>query len=291
MSGLATWSTLFVAVSLGLHLWSTEGAPKGLLLGEALVPKPKLRDSRAYVAGVSLMVLLCLANTPLPAPWVQWLDGEPVGLPVRLQTPYVEASGPVPGGDFVPPAATASAAAVSATSLAVSDELQHSGAAAGDGSVPEGGGAAALPQAGAGAAGAAAAGAARNASGSAGSTGLGAAAAAAAAALRDDSFENVRDPTLACPAPRPPCVLDNPSTCDPPPHPLPHPLLHPPPHPPPSPPPSPSPSFSPNLSASPSRCSGSRSRLRTGTPPQPPPRRRRRARRSRARRPGVSGAT
>ena len=132
------------------------------------------------------MALLCLANTPLPAPWVQWLEGEPERLPVRLQTPYVAGSGPAPNGEFVPPAA-AVAAAASATGMAVSNEL-------GGGSVPVGG-AAALQQAGAvgAAAAAAAAGAARNASGSAGSTGLGAAAAAENITAK---LENVRYPTI-----------------------------------------------------------------------------------------------
>ena len=88
------------------------------------------------------MALLCLANTPLPVPWVQWLEGEPERLPVRLQTPYVAASGPLPSGEFVPPAA-AVAAAVSATGKAVGDELgRHSSAAVVGGSVPEGGAAA-----------------------------------------------------------------------------------------------------------------------------------------------------
>ena len=137
------------------------------------------------------MALLCLANTPLPAPWVQWLEGEPERLPVRLQTPYVAGSGPAPNGEFVPPAA-AVAAAASATGMAVSNELgRHSSAAVGGGSVPVGG-AAALQQAGAVGA-AAAAGAARNASGSAGSTGLGAAAAAENITAK---LENVRYPTI-----------------------------------------------------------------------------------------------
>ena len=128
------------------------------------------------------MALLCLANTPLPAPWVQWLEREPER-PARLQTPYVAAS-----GEFAPPAA-AVAAAVSATGKAVGDGI-HSSAAVGGGSVPEGG-AAALQQAGAAAA--AAPGAARNASGSAGSTGLGAAAAAENATAK---LENVRLPKV-----------------------------------------------------------------------------------------------
>ena len=133
------------------------------------------------------MALLCLANTPLPAPWVQWLEGEPERLPVR-QTPYVAARGPLPSGEFVPPAA-AVAAAVSATGKAVGDDLgRHSSTAVGGGSVPEGG-AAALQQAGA----AAVARAARNASGSAGSTGLGAAAVAENVTAK---LENVRYPTI-----------------------------------------------------------------------------------------------
>ena len=137
------------------------------------------------------MALLCLANTPLPAPWVQWLEGEPERLPVR-QTPYVAGRGPLPSGEFVPPAA-AVAAAVSATGKAVGDELgRHSSTAVGGGSVPEGG-AAALQQAGAAAAAAAVAGAARNASGSAGSTGLGAAATAENVTAK---LENVRYPTI-----------------------------------------------------------------------------------------------
>ena len=128
------------------------------------------------------MALLCLANTPLPAPWVQWLEREPER-PARLQTPYVAAS-----GEFAPPAA-AVAAAVSATGKAVGDGI-HSSAAVGGGSVPEGG-AAALQQAGAAAA--AAPGAARNVSGNAGSTGLGAAAAAENATAK---LENVRLPKV-----------------------------------------------------------------------------------------------
>ena len=149
---------------------------------------------RSCVAGASLMALLCLANTPLPSPWVQWLEGEPERLPVR-QTPYVAARGPLPSGEFVPPAA-AVAAAMSATGKAVGDELgRHSNTAVGGGRVPEGR-AAALQQAGAAAAAAAAAavaGAARNASGSAGSTGLGAAAAAENVTAK---LENVRYPTI-----------------------------------------------------------------------------------------------
>jgi hypothetical protein len=158
-------------------------------LGE---PLPNgLRARRWRVAGASLMALLCLANTPLPVPWVQWLEGEPERLPVRLQTPYVAASGPLPSGEFVPPAA-AVAAAVSATGKAVGDELgRHSSAAVVGGSVPEGG-AAALQQAGVMGT-VAAAGAARNASGSAGSTGLGAAAVAENVTAK---LENVRYPTI-----------------------------------------------------------------------------------------------
>ena len=191
MSGLTTWTTVFVAVSLGLHLWAGEGPQKkGGLLGEVTPNGSRVR--RSCVAGAGLMALLCLANTPLPAPWVQWLEGEPERLPVRLQTPYVAGSGPAPNGEFVPPAA-AVAAAASATGMAVSNELgRHSSAAVGGGSVPVGG-AAALQQAGAVGAAAAAAGAARNASGSAGSTGLGAAAAAENITAK---LENVRYPTI-----------------------------------------------------------------------------------------------
>ena len=190
MSGLTAWTTVFVAVSLGLHLWAAEGPQKkGTLLGEPTPSGSLVR--RSCIAGASLMALLCLANTPLPAPWVQWLEGEPERLPVR-QTPYVAARGPLPSGEFVPPAA-AVAAAVSATGKAVGDELgRHSSTAVGGGSVPEGG-AAALQQAGAAAAAAAVAGAARNASGSAGSTGLGAAATAENVTAK---LENVRYPTI-----------------------------------------------------------------------------------------------
>ena len=115
------------------------------------------------------------------------MEREPERLPARLQTPYVAASGgPLPSGEFAPPAA-AVAAAVSATGKAVGDGI-HSSAAVGGGSVPEGG-AAALQQAGA----AAVARAARNASGSAGSTGLGAAAVAENVTAK---LENVRYPTI-----------------------------------------------------------------------------------------------
>ena len=179
---LTTWTTVFVAVAFGLHLWAAEGPQKqGTLLGESEPTRSRIR--RSLVTGASLMALLCLANTPLPAPWVQWLEREPERLPARLQTPYVAAS-----GEFAPPAA-AVAAAVSATGKAVGDGI-HSSAAVGGGSVPEGG-AAALQQAGAAAA--AAPGAARNASGNAGSTGLGAAAAAENATAK---LENVRLPKV-----------------------------------------------------------------------------------------------
>ena len=178
---LTTWTTVFVAVAFGLHLWAAEGPQKqGTLLGESEPTRSRIR--RSLVTGASLMALLCLANTPLPAPWVQWLEREPER-PARLQTPYVAAS-----GEFAPPAA-AVAAAVSATGKAVGDGI-HSSAAVGGGSVPEGG-AAALQQAGAAAA--AAPGAARNASGNAGSTGLGAAAAAENATAK---LENVRLPKV-----------------------------------------------------------------------------------------------
>ena len=178
---LTTWTTVFVAVAFGLHLWAAEGPQKqGTLLGESEPTRSRIR--RSLVTGASLMALLCLANTPLPAPWVQWLEREPER-PARLQTPYVAAS-----GEFAPPAA-AVAAAVSATGKAVGDGI-HSSAAVGGGSVPEGG-AAALQQAGAAAA--AAPGAARNVSGNAGSTGLGAAAAAENATAK---LENVRLPKV-----------------------------------------------------------------------------------------------
>ena len=73
------------------------------------------------------MALLCLANTPLPAPWVQWLEREPERPPARLRTPYVAASGgPLLSGEFAPPAA-AVAAAVSATGKAVGDALARMG--------------------------------------------------------------------------------------------------------------------------------------------------------------------